>query len=347
MAYIQISKANYKHNIDLLCKRVGGKDKLMVVLKDNAYGHGLKVMAELAASFGIKKSAVKNIDEAIQINNLFEETLILADHPPLSKQDDNISFAVHSIEGLKKFPPKSSIHLGTDTGMHRNGIQYEELENAFEIIVKNDLVLKGVFTHHKSADDLNCEVFWQAQNYNKFVQKAKELVEKHNLKMPNFHSCNSAAVLRKQSKFKDDFARCGIATYGYTHVDKSFLTQNDQENFGLKPVMSLWAEKLGSRNLKIGDRVGYGGIYEIKSPQIVSTYDIGYGDGFFRYDGLGDLSIDDGKILGRLSMDSFSLSGDKPKVCLFRDATEIAKYFNTITYEVMTKLSPYIRKEIV
>jgi len=82
MSYIEISKDNYKHNLNYLAKRAGGKDKIMVVLKDNAYGHDLKVMATLSASFDIKKAAVKTIDEAQSINSLFEEVLILADHPP-------------------------------------------------------------------------------------------------------------------------------------------------------------------------------------------------------------------------------------------------------------------------
>ena len=341
MPYIKINKNNYKDNIKALCKKAGGKDKLMVVLKDNAYGHDLKTMAKLSASFGVKKSAVKNIQEAKEINSLFEETLILADHPPLKKQDDNISYAVHSIEGLKKFPLQSSLHVNVDSGMHRNGIMYDEIEEAIEIIVKNGHHLKGFFTHFRSADELSCEQYWQEENYKKAVKKVEELIKKHDIKRPNFHSCNSAALLRRNNPITDDFARCGIATYGYSHLDSTF------EKLELKPVMSLWAEKLSSRSLKKGDRVGYGGLYEVKTPQVVSTYDIGYGDGLFRYDGLGNLHFRDAEVLGRISMDSFSFIGDKSEVCVFEDATNLANYFNTITYEVITKLAPNIRRVLV
>lgn len=341
MPYIKINKNNYKYNIETMQKKAGGKDKLMVVLKDNAYGHDLQIMAKLSASFGIKKAAVKNLQEAKQVNNLFEETLILADLPPQEKQDDNISFAVHSIEGLKKFPKKSSIHVSIDSGMHRNGVMYDELEEAIEIIIKNEHNFKGFFTHFRSADELSSEQYWQEENYKRGVEKVKELVKKHNMKRPNFHSCNSAALIRRNSPIEDDFARCGIATYGYSHLDSVFPKPD------LKPVMSLWAQKLSSRNLIKGDRVGYGGLYEVKEPQVVSTYDIGYGDGLFRYDGLGDLHFRDGEVLGRISMDSFSFKGDREEVCLFEDATNLAEYFNTITYEIITKLVATIRKEIV
>jgi len=341
MPFIQINKNNYQYNLDILRKKAGGKDKLMVVLKDNAYGHDLKTMAELASSFGIKKSAVKNLEEAKKISHLFEETLILADHPPLSKQEDSISYAVHSIEGLQKFPPESSLHVNLDSGMHRNGIMYEQIEEALEIIVQNKHHFKGFFTHFRSADELSCEQYWQEENYKKAVEKVKELVGKYGLKKPNFHSCNSAALLRRSSPIIDDFARCGIATYGYSHLDSAF------KKLELKPVLSLWAKKLSSRNLQKGDRVGYGGLYELDTSQTISTYDIGYGDGLFRYDGLGNLHFRDGEVLGRISMDSFSFKGDAPTVCLFDDATSLAKYFKTITYEIITRLAPDISRVVV
>jgi alanine racemase len=342
MAYIEINTINYQHNINFLAKKAGGIDKLMVVLKDNAYGHDLKIMAHLAASFGVKKSAVKNLKEAEQIISLFEEILILVDHPPLQRVAKNISFAVHSLEGLKKFPNKSAVHVNIDTGMHRNGIQEEELEEAIVIIKENNLILKGFFTHFKNADEVGTEQFWQESNFISASARAKELILKHQLPMPAFHSCNSASLLRRKEILQDDYARCGISTYGYSHLDKSFGV------FDLKPVLSLWAERLSSRNLKKGDRVGYGGLYELETDGVVSTYDIGYGDGFFRYNGRGHLVLDSGmEILGRVSMDSFAMAGEAKSVCLFKDAHSIASYFNTITYDVMTKLSPSIKKVIV
>lgn len=341
MAFIEISKNNYKHNIEYLATKAGGKDKIMVVLKDNAYGHDLELMAKLSCGFGIKQSAVKTLEEAKKINFLFEEVLILADHPPIELQDDTISFAVHSLEGLREFPEKSCVHVNIDSGMHRNGIREDELEEAFDIIFNNGLNLKGIFTHFRSADELSSEQYWQNENFEKAKIKAKELILKHSLPMPKFHSCNSASLLRRDSTLEDDFARCGISSYGYTHLDKSF------GEFDLKPVMSLWAEKLSSRSLKKGDRVGYGGMYELENDGKVSTYDIGYGDGFFRHDGLSELVLEGKSVCGRVSMDSLSFLGDEKKVCLFQDAHYLAKKFATITYDVTTKLSPYIKKVVV
>lgn len=341
MAYIEISQDNYRHNIEYLSHKAGGKDRLMVVLKDNAYGHGLELMAKLACGFGIKKSAVKTLEEAKKISFLFEEVLILADHPPETLQDESISYAVHSLEGLEKFPFKSAIHINIDSGMHRNGIREDELEKAFETVVNRDLQLKGIFTHFRSADDLSSEQYWQKNNFDRVKIKAKELIVKHGLPTPKFHSCNSASFLRKEGQLEDDFARCGIATYGYTHLHKSF------GRFDLRPIMSLWSEKLSTRSLKKGDKVGYGGTYELQEDSKVSNYDIGYGDGFFRHDGKSELILEGKPVCGRISMDSISFLGDEKKVCLFRDAYYLASKFHTITYDITTKLSPYIKKVVV
>jgi len=341
MSKIVIKKENYFHNLELLAKKAGGKEKLMAVIKDNAYGHGLKLMAQLANEFGITKAAVKTLDEALHVEQFFKEVLILADHPLSELFGKNISFAVHFFEFLKKFPQKSNIHLNIDTGMHRNGVQMSELEDVLIYIKENSLNLRGIFTHFRSADDFNSELFWQQENWKKAKNESLLILKKLGMKRPLFHSCNSSALLRSADGIEDDFARCGIATYGYTHIDKNIAT------YDLLPVMSLYADRLSTRVLKKGQKVGYGGVYMTESDKIISTYDIGYGDGFFRYDGLGDLSIANGqKILGRVSMDSLCVEGDRDEICLFNDVTKLSTYFNTITYEILTKLMPWIKREI-
>ncbi len=342
MSKIIIKKENYFHNLELLSQKAGGKEKLMAVIKDNAYGHGLELMAQLASEFGITKAAVKTLDEALHVEQLFKEVLILADHPPTELYSPNISFAVHSFEFLKKFPKKSNIHLNIDTGMHRNGVQMSELEDVLTYIKENSLNLKGIFTHFRSADDFNGELFWQQENWKKAKDESLMILKELEMKRPFFHSCNSSALLRSKDGIEDDFARCGIATYGYTHIDKNIAT------YDLLPVMSLYANRLSTRVLKKGKKVGYGGVYMAREDKIISTYDIGYGDGFFRYDGLGDLSIANGqKIRGRVSMDSLCVEGDREEICLFDDVTKLSIYFNTITYEILTKLMPWIKREAV
>jgi len=313
---------------------------LAVVLKDNAYGHGLKQMAELSFEYGIKTVVVRTTDEAKEIESLFETIIILSskDH----KKNSKFHYVINSLEDIKNIPKDTIVHLKVDSGMHRNGIDSSELKTAYELIKEHGPLLQAVMTHFRSADELTSEYFWQYKNWQKIKKEALELTKKHSFKKPLFHSANSAALLRVKN-YEDDMARCGIALYGYHQMPSSFNIQT------LKPVMSLWAEKISSRVLKKGQRVGYGGAYKASKTMTISTYDIGYGDGFFRFNGNGHFffTSDKKEFLGKVSMDSCCFEGDEEKVRIFADAKEIAKYFDTISYDVVTKLSPDLPRFIV
>jgi alanine racemase len=45
MSILYIDSKNFNHNIDVISSRVGGVEKIAIVLKDNGYGHGILEMA--------------------------------------------------------------------------------------------------------------------------------------------------------------------------------------------------------------------------------------------------------------------------------------------------------------
>lgn len=332
MSFIEINKKNYFHNLEILSAKAGGKEKLSVVLKDNAYGHSLLIMAKLSSEFGIKRAVVRFSDEAMKIEPFFEHIIILSPKKG-EKANPKFSYVINDLNQIPLLSPSCSIHLKVDTGMHRNGIDTSQIQKACKLI-KN---LDGVLTHFRSADKLSSELFWQK----KIWKDVKKEVLKLSKKKPLFHSANSASLLRDE-KCYDDFARCGISTYGYHSLPSFFKIPK------LKPVLSLWAEKIATKSLNKGDRVGYGGEFEATKKMIISTYDIGYGDGFFRFDGKKELLNSEKKpFLGKVSMDSCSFESDKEKISIFKDASYIANHFNTINYDVLVKLSTSIPRVVV
>jgi alanine racemase len=340
MAHIVLDSQNYKHNLTLLGKKAGGISRLIAVLKDNAYGHGLLTMAKLASSFGIKHSAVKTYQEAKQIAHLFKSVLVLCEvqNEPIQS---NISIAINQLEDILTLPSNSRIDLAIDSGMHRNGIEPHQIDHAITLIKEKNHHLYRCFTHYRSADILSSELFWQMQNFKEIKQKVLSACKKQHISPPLFHSANSATTLRLSS-IDEDFVRCGIATYGYSELDSSFGA------FDLRPVLSLWAKKMSSRSLQSGQKVGYGGAYKAQIGHKISNYDIGYGDGFFRSNGDRRLFAKDGEpILGKISMDSMSIQSEKEHICLFDDVTPLAKEYGTISYEIVTKLSPFLKKEVI
>ena len=333
MAHIKLNKENLFYNLKELCLKAGNKSKIAAVLKDNAYGHGIQPMAKMLQEFGITQAVVMNNNEASQIQENFEQILILNDAP---LENSNFSYAITSLEQLQNFPSRVKLELKVDTGMHRNGISPEELEEALAIIQKKGLTLFGVFTHFKGADEFDTTLSWQKRNFEEVKQKvvAKGFC-------PRFHSHNSAALLRSKA-FSEDIARVGIAMYGYNEVPLLFDTPK------LKPVLSLWAKRVSTRVLKKGQRVGYGGDFIAPKDMVVSTYDVGYGDGLFRGSAKNPLhTANNLPILGRVSMDFITLESTKEELCIFDDAQKIAKHFNTISYEIVTALKSSIEREII
>lgn len=334
MAFIKINKQNFYHNLNQIALKTGSVEKIAIVLKDNAYGHGLELMGKLASEFGIRHAVVRTRKEAECIRFLFETILVLGDS---ITKDSVFSFTVNSLDDLREAQKGAKVELKVDTGMHRNGISLDELEEALLLIKHNELELVGVMTHHRSADVLSSEFFWQSKRF----EAVKEIVKREGFTKIRTHSHNSSAILRTKS-FDEDLVRVGISAYGYNELPKPF------EDVALKPVMTLHAKKVSSRVLKAGERVGYGGDFTASTDMKVSTYDLGYGDGWFRCQSVKPFVTGEGlPILGRVSMDFISLQTDKEEVCVMDDAQVAANTYGTISYEVMTTLSDKIERKVI
>ena len=340
MAKILLNKENLFHNFKIISEHTKSKEKVAVVLKDNAYGHGIIEIATLANEFGIKKAVVRSLDEALKVEKLFDYILILAEKS-FHTYSHAFHIALNSLDDIKILPENCNVHIKVDTGMHRNGILPNQLEEAILGLKERNINITGVFTHHRCADELSTDFFWQNNLFTRVKIDVKRICEQLLLPLPAFHSCNSAALFR-HTNFDEDFARVGIATYGY--LDNANIFKFPK----LKPVLSLWASKLSTRVLKKGQSVGYGGTFTANTDMTISTYDVGYVDGFLRLNERCSYETPKGyKVLGRVSMDNLSLHTNDGEVCIFNDVNALAKTHDTITYEITTALNPNIKKEIV
>jgi alanine racemase len=334
MAFIKINKQNFYHNLNQIALKTGSVEKIAIVLKDNAYGHGLELMGRLASEFGIRHAVVRKTVEAELIKSLFETVLVLGDS---IIKDEVYSFTINTLEDIRKAEKGAQVELKVDTGMHRNGIAFDELDEAFTLIKEKGLNLVGIMTHYRSADELSSELFWQKKQFETVKQRVKEA----GFTNVRVHSHNTATILRTKS-FDEDLVRVGIGAYGYNELHDSF------DEVALCPVLSLHAKKVSSRELKAGERIGYGGDFIATDNMTVSTYDIGYGDGWCRGDSTNPYMTSEGlPLLGRVSMDFISLESEKDEVCVMNDAQVAAKQLGTISYEITTALSIELPKEVI
>ena len=337
MAYIELDRSALFHNFDIIAQQTRGVDKIALVLKDNAYGHGLEETAALAAEYGISKAVVRNAAEAARLPEPFSYVLVLAEIPETASP--RVCYAVNALEAIPRFPRGCRVELKVDTGMHRNGVSPEVLEAAYAAAAEAGLRVEGLFTHHRSADVPGSEWRWQKERFDALKPIARELSARYGFDAPRFHSCNSAALFRN-GDFDEDIARVGIAAYGCLQME----TPLDQP--GLRPVLSLYAERIAARRLEAGERVGYNGVYGASEPEGVSTYDVGYADGMLRTASNRYVAPCGAALRGRISMDNCSFSSDAETLLVFNDANAYAAAAGTIGYEVLVGMRPHMRRVV-
>lgn len=311
---------------------------MAIVLKDNAYGHGLLQMASLCKEYGIKKAVVRNEAEAVMVEDYFEYILVLSDIATTASC--NAVYSINSLDNISEFPSGCKVEIKVDTGMHRNGISPDEIKEAFYRCVQYGLHVKGVFTHHRAADELCAEWFIQEENFRKIKETVLHLAKSYGIDDVSFHSQNSAALFRAK-ECMHDMVRVGIAAYGCLEPNSTLF------DYKLQPVLSLYAKRVATRVLKQGQKIGYGGMFQAPKQMVVSTYDVGYADGLLRMASNRYITPDGYAILGKISMDNISVDSDKDSICIFNNALEYAKSCDTISYEVLVGMRAYIKRIII
>lgn len=341
------------------------KDKIMGVVKANAYGHGAGAITKFLSENGVGFFAVSNAYEAIDLrqNGIKENILILGNIDfsaieELAKQ--NITVCVFDTDYAKKLNQhlnlsgnKLNCHIKLDTGMGRLGLDCRNGfdTNLFEQNIKDIFCLQhinitGAFTHFAAADNdgKNAKEYTQNQ-YSRFKAASdiiKNVAENKGIKNLYFHSFNSAATLLEHNNFPTDLYRAGIILYGLSPSEKINLP------FELKPVMSLKAMIAQVKEIKKGDSISYGCTFTADKNMRVATVTAGYADGYMRgLSNCGYMLINGkkAKILGRVCMDQTVVdvtdienvhSGDI--ATLFGDGLlvdELANILNTINYELV------------
>lgn len=336
MGFIQLNKNSFLNNADYYTHLLGNKNRICIALKDNAYGHGIEPMAKLSSEYGIKHTMVRNISEANRASKYNFETILVLYELPKDDSPKNYIFSLNSLSDINECLSEYKIELKLDTGMGRNGILPSEITQAVNLIKERNLKLNGVFTHFACADEDDEFTKNQEKLFLKSIQEIKNLV----CEPFRIHCANSAGA-HKVDNTLYDMARIGIGLYGYLDFE--------EVKEKVLPVLSFHAKKISTRVLNKGDALNYGASYKIPYNNfIVSNYDVGYGDGFFRLNERKKAyTIKNKEILGRVSMDGLSVEGDDETICLFNNARTLAKTHDTIHYEILTNLHAGVPKYII
>ena len=353
------------HNIEVARKQFSADTNLFAVVKANAYGHGIKEIATLAKKAKVDGYAVAILDEALELRDFgfSSETILVLGITPVNQiliaAKYGISLTIGEIEWLemaeqilaKHDVPPLKVHIAVDTGMGRIGARNtEQLLTMIDFINKRQQIFEfeGMFTHFATADDADTEYFKiQLANWQAAIAAVKEL--------PKFvHAANSATTMWHNNEVYTNVIRLGAGMYGFNPSGKVLPDKT------LQPVLSLETEIVFVKAVPIDTSVSYGATYTTKETEWIATLPIGYADGYLRrmqgYNVL--VNGECAEIIGRVTMDQMMIKLPRKypvgtKVTLiggdqnaYLGAADLAEYAQTIPYEIVTNLSPRIRREV-
>lgn len=359
-AWAEIDETALIHNFNII--KATAKSKLCAVVKADAYGHSVDMVAPLLEKAGADCFAVSNIEEALHLREIGITTpiLVLGYTPCEYLQELNthdISQCVYSLDyatELSRAAVKSNlnikIHLKLDTGMSRIGFdcrsdELNGIKDAVSAACLDGFVLEGVFTHFAVADrNTQQEDGFTDSQYGLFV-KAIDFIKNSGLDPKYCHCSNSAALCLDKDKHLD-MCRAGIILYGLTPSSDLELSQN------FIPVMSFKSVISQVKQIKKGDTVSYGRTFTAPRDMTIATVSAGYADGYPRLlSNKGQVLINGQRanIIGRVCMDQFCVDVTEIKnakrgdeVLLWgRDlpVEEAANIIGTINYELVCGVS--------
>lgn len=348
------------HNFNFYKSRLNPDVKLVCMVKANAYGSGAVEIAKTLQYHRCDYLAVAVTEEGVTLRNEGITLPIIVLNPEVNGFDELFSHdlepEVYNFRILESFIRESErrgltnypIHLKIDTGMHRLGFLPEQIEQLTNTLKEQKgLKVNSIFSHLSASESWVFDDFTHKQ-INSFKTSA-EVIEKELKYEISKHILNSAGIER----FKDyewEMARLGIGLYG---VSPSGLK-------GLKNVSTLKSTILQIKNISKKETVGYGRKEQLDHDARIATIRFGYADGLDRQFGnrKGKVLINGevAPIVGNICMDLTMVDVTNIKAeegdiaVLFGErlpVTELADSIGTIPYEILTSVSPRVKRVYV
>ncbi len=298
--------------------------KVVLMVKSNAYGHGVKEIVSLTSAY-VDAFGVVSEREAEVVRNFCDKRIIIfAPATNLNAcREGGVEIIVDNEEDLRKaIDCGCKIHLAINVGMNRFGTKSEiVLKSMNNILEANEVELKSIYTHFPDTRDPTRT----KRQYERFCNLRKLISRPAPV-------CFGGSGIYNYP-FSYDAIRLGIGAYGY---EKNRM-----------PVMSIVSHITKIFYAKSGEYIGYGKKYRVKKADFFGVVNVGYGDGLMRALSQ-NFSVEiNGKrfeAVGNICMDAFFVKIDKSvsvgdEVLVMSDASYLAKRAKTIPYEILTNFS--------
>ena len=354
--WAEVNLRRLSQNLEAIRRHVAPA-KVMIVVKANAYGHGLaEVSKHLASQADYIGVAV--LEEGIFLRELGVTAPILVlggiwgDQIP-QYLEHNLTLTASSVERLEQIEMAARqmgkiarVHLKIDTGMERLGVHYYSAATLQEAALKcRNVEVEGIFSHFANADAPDLQhARLQLERFNDVLR----FYEKHSLPMPVRHMANSAAILQLPESYFD-MVRPGIMLYGV------YPAPGVAHTVPVRPALTWKSRVVYFKVVQPGHPVSYGSTWQSDHSVRIVTVPVGYGDGYFRslsnqaqvlirgkkYPQVGRVCMD--QMMVNIESDS-AYNGDE--VILIGEAEgesitaqDLADWAGTIPYEILTNIN--------
>jgi len=233
--YIEIDQLAFYENIQLVkTQLLSDNTQLMVVIKSDAYGHGLEMLANVAEIagadyFGITENSSLAIMKTMQLSTpvvrlrlasndeLTEAHSNRAEYGDVEEMIGNIQMAERLSELGAQQARTIKIHLNLNTGgMSRNGFDMSVpaiREQLLSLLMLENIQVAGIMTHFPNADAEDLAATRTALA--NFMEAADWIIENGELNRSDIllHVANTSATLRLPEAHLD-MVRVGSLGFG-------------------------------------------------------------------------------------------------------------------------------------
>ncbi len=373
--WIEICAHALHHNIDVFRQVLTPGTRFAAVVKANAYGHGVDVVApEIAADVDL--FAVHSAQEARHLRRIgiSKPVLVMGFVPPgeMDGLDAGVHFLVSTAEEIEwlgavrqREGVAHPVHIKVETGTNRQGVRVEGIEPMITAAARQGLEIAGLAMHFANIEDTLEHAF--ARRQVEVFQRAIEQTRRElGFDPPFIHAaCSAAALLFREADFT--MVRVGIGMYGHwpsRETRLSWIMEHGTNGLSLEPVLT-WKALVGQiKEVPVGETVGYGRTWQALRPTRLAVIPAGYADGYPRVMGNRGRVLIAGRpapVVGRVCMNIFMADvTDTPEVSVGSEAIliggpagmripaeEVATLSGTINYEILSRISPGIERRLM
>ncbi len=348
------------HNINYHKSLLKTSTKMMAMVKANSYGLGSYEISEFLQHHHIDYLGVAFVDEGVELRKKGITVPIIVMNPEQHSYETVIEYnlepEIYSFRVLELFyeavqksgyDKKYPVHIKLETGMHRLGFKKFELDELSNTLINTNLKVQSIFSHLSSSDVPNEKDFTLHQ-LEVFEENSSYLINKLGYK-PIRHILNSSGITN-YTDYQYDMVRIGIGMLGES--------SNTEIQKQLRSVVSFKTVISQISLVENGESVGYSRKFKTDHPTKIATIPVGYADGIPRLIGnmAGNVGIHKvlAPIVGNVCMDMMMINIDHintvkegDSVTIFNakpSLKEFAEYCKTITYEVLTSISPRVKR---